>query len=137
MGCDIHLHVEVKVKGKWEHYSHPRIQRSYEVFGIMAGVRDDSVTPISEPKGLPEDLSLVTKIDYQYDEPDAHSESWLDRNEIRQLIERTNHKGAFPGDFEHSQLGYANGNSFWSIGTENSGHPDEYEDVRFVFWFDC
>lgn len=136
MGCDIHLHVEVKVNGKWEHYSHPRINRNYELFGIMAGVRDEDATPICEPKGLPCDLSLITQIDYSYDKGDAHSESWLNRNEIGQLLKRTGHIGKFNGDFEHSQLGYAHGNSYSTIGMEESGHPKEYEDVRFVFWFD-
>ena len=40
MSCDIHLHVEVKVNGKWLHYDkvgmHPFF---YEMFAKMAGVR--------------------------------------------------------------------------------------------------
>ena len=135
MGCDIHLYVEIKVKGQWHLFSHPRIKRNYELFGIMAGVRSDIPNPISEPKGLPPDLSHMVAIDYEYNR-DAHSESWFNRDEISQLIERTSLMGAFPGDFEHSQLGYANGNPYDSIGTEDGGHPKEYEDVRFVFWFD-
>lgn len=27
MGCDIHLHIEVKINGAWEHYATPRVDR--------------------------------------------------------------------------------------------------------------
>lgn len=139
MGCDIHLHVEVKVNNKWEHYSHPQIRRDYRLFGIMAGVRDSSVIPISEPKGLPEDLSLITRIDRDYDGEYMHSESWLDKKEIKKLflyMQTNPGEDEWAGQWEHNELGYANGDSYWIIGDSDCGHPKEYEDVRFVFWFD-
>lgn len=141
MGCDIHLHIEVKVNGKWEHYSHPHIQRNYGLFAFMAGVRQSDgnpLVPIAEPRGLPTDLSVITKIDYAHDEPDSHSESWLNRDEIRRVCEFMMERpiGPWAGEWEHTQLGYANGNAYWTVGDDDEGHPAEYEDIRFVFWFD-
>lgn len=61
MGCDIHAHIELKVNGKWEHYSCPNIQRWYTLFTRICGVRgNDNITPIDKPRGLPEDLNIVT-----------------------------------------------------------------------------
>lgn len=41
MGCDIHLHQEVKINGEWHHYRLAEMPRNYEVFEKMAGVRGD------------------------------------------------------------------------------------------------
>lgn len=129
MGCDVHMHVEVKVSGKWLHYSCPRIQRSYDLFGILAGVRGEG-PPIVDPKGLPDDLSEITRIDYEYEKEDSHTESWLNKKELAVLVDKMG------WEFEHEQLGYANGNPFSSIGDQECGHPKEYEDARAVIWFD-
>ena len=51
MGCDIHLHVEVKIKGKWLHYNHPNIDRCYWLFTKMAGVRE--IEGVEACEGLP------------------------------------------------------------------------------------
>ena len=32
MGTDMHLHIELKIDGRWEHWSAPRIDRNYEFF---------------------------------------------------------------------------------------------------------
>lgn len=48
MGCDIHLHAEVKIKNAWHHYAHPSVPRSYPLFSIMAGVHE-SVMSGSKP----------------------------------------------------------------------------------------
>ncbi len=78
MGCDIHLHVEILVNEKWEHWNHPLIQRDYSLFTKMAGVRNyDGITPVALPRGLPADMSVPTKLDADRWEGDAHSGSWL------------------------------------------------------------
>jgi len=133
MGCDVHMHVEVKVGGRWEHYSHPRIQRNYRLFGLLAGVRNTDVLPIVEPKGLPEDMSLITKTDYEYYKDEGHTESWFNRNEIRELFEVMDEDCDLP---DSTVFGYANGNCLTTIGELDSGHPGAYEEVRLVFWFD-
>ncbi len=147
MGCDIHLHIEVKVAGKWEHWGNPNIRRSYRLFGAMAGVRDEEEIPIVAPKGFPSDASLLTRMDYEHEGLDAHTPSWLDHKEIIALEKRLNQwrkeeverNPSFWGlDLEHHILhSYLFGNSF----TAKWKHDDiDYapgvDDVRFVFWFD-
>ena len=137
MGCDIHLHTEVKINGEWHHYSVLRVRRDYKLFAQMAGVRNYyEVTPISEPKGLPQDASFLTKFDADRWDVDGHSHSYLDAQEIKLLKawlvqENPDEHFILPDIF-----GFCFGNDW----THNLKYPDEkiegVEDVRFVFWFD-
>ena len=138
MGCDIHLHIEVKLEGEWRHYAAPRCPRDYEVFTIIAGVRGcHTVDPISEPKGLPEDLTYMTRFDANYWESDGHSHSWLNLREIQLLEEwwKQNRAAFFEARFLSST--YLFGNSFSSFKEYPDTNRANVEDVRFVFWFDC
>lgn len=121
MGCDIHLAVEVRRNGRWqreaivpEAFRDPYYveqaakslssyytkwaerqwyhDRNYEVFAILANVRNYGyIAPISEPRGLPEDMDLETaKLSYEHpdhDEDDIdlgdHSMSWLTLAELQ------------------------------------------------------
>ena len=139
MGCDIHLHIEVKIDEKWEHYSAPSVSRFYRMFEKMAGVRGSVNNAISPPKGIPSDISVITKLDYRRWQDDAHSESWLDLKEIQELdvwlrrIAATS-DNSLNYDLEYGILkSYLFSNSFTSL-PENI---PEVTDVRFVFWFDC
>lgn len=142
MGCDISLHVEVKINGKWEHYNHPYIGRNYELFCKMAGVRqyEDSPEPISQPRGLPEDASVMTSFDSRHDGIDGHSHSWLSSTEAGQVqkwFEEQSPKGTL---FHPPLFGYLFGNDIDSY----VRHPKDgerlkelgLEDARVVFWFD-
>jgi hypothetical protein len=124
MGCDIHVHIELKIGGEWRHYNAPAVGRNYTLFGFMAGVRDKSVEPVSEPKGLPNDASIITKMRFASWGDDAHSVSWLGKDEIdvlRTKLEK--HYGEdFRYDLEH--------NIFHTYLFDNN------IDVRIVFWFD-
>lgn len=58
MGCDIHAVIERRNerydRGEWLNSGDPDIGRNYEMFAVLAGVRNyDGVTPIMEPRGLP------------------------------------------------------------------------------------
>lgn len=67
MGCDIHAIVQVKSfrSKEWITVNTDAINiRSYTMFGFLAGVRNHTVTPISEPKGLPDDIKLQRKDKY-------------------------------------------------------------------------
>ena len=138
MGCDIHVHVEIKVAGKWEHYNHPRVGRWYELFARMADVRNDGgVDPIARPRGMPDGCSVGTLVSCRAD--DGHSHSWLDALEIA-LLDKWVEAEAGEGSvcpFEDN-FGYLFGNSFSGFLTRgrDGGYPEEVEDVRFVFWFD-
>lgn len=149
MGCDIHLHIEIKINNEWHHYNHPQIGRNYDLFTKMASVRNysDEIDPISKPKGFPEDTSFTTKFDYERWDSDAHSASWLGAKEIKELAEWWAEKyknEQFPKAwFETTgggNFGYLFGNSYEHFleyrGKEGGGYPSELRDVRFVFWFD-
>ena len=108
MGCDIHVHTEklITTIGKtqqWINTDHfmfapqynneePELQcvdiynsRDYHLFGILTGGRvrytTDDVHEMSIPRGLPEDVSLITKREYdKYD--DWHSASSFTLHEL-------------------------------------------------------
>lgn len=153
MGCDIHLHTEIKVNGVWHHYSQPRIGRSYHLFCKMAGVRGpiDGIVPVSEPRGLPDGLSFTTNLDIRRWTGDGHSFSWLTSVELAAVIKwndermtewkkRKNAEDGHPEyggwySTEHEYFGYLFGNG-WDLEKYRSDYPAEIEDVRAVFWFD-
>lgn len=114
MGCDIHCFVEIEQeysKGnywrkvgnifKYEYYKksgfpddynnkfrdEPQIGRNYDLFSILAGVRNGTwgkeIKPISEPRGLPEDISEEVKEKSDYWDSDGHSHSYLLLKELK------------------------------------------------------
>lgn len=136
MGCDIHAHIELKINGKWEHYSNPQIKRWYTLFNKIAGVRSDSSITIVPPRGVPDDMSLVTKLCWNHEKKDSHTPTWLDKEEFLEVIEWANAECPFQdwkGQFEHEQVGYITGNTFH---LHKGSVPSEIEDVRFICWFD-
>ena len=95
MGCDIHDFVEIKLNGKWEMVGeifetcdskrlsvHPYDGRNYTLFGILAGVRNKDMIPISEPKGSPNDASQGFLDELEQWQYDGHSLSYLTLQEI-------------------------------------------------------
>ncbi len=135
MGCDIHLHVEIKVRGEWLHYNQPRIKRDYALFTKMAGVRnyDDEIDPISEPRGIPLDCTKTTQLVCDHWDTDGHSHSWLSYEEISQLQEW--HEKRTDSYFKfYDNFGYMFGNGWRS--KHRCDDPEFLEDVRFIFWFD-
>ena len=139
MGCDIHLHIEVKVAGEWHQYAQPHLSRSYRMFHRMAGVRGpfDGVEPFAPPRGLPGDISLLTKLDAGEWDGDAHSHSWLSADELVLLDDA--YGALCPDDYAGLEgwLGtYFYGNGFAGFRKYPEGNPAFVEDLRFVFWFD-
>ena len=110
MGCDIHLFTEIKKsinsQNKWVNADNWRYNpyyqegnddgermlnieslysgRNYELFGILAGVRDRNNDSIDDPRGLPEDVSEVTKKESDRWDGDGHSHSWLTLKELKE-----------------------------------------------------
>ena len=140
MGCDIHLHTEVKVNGRWEHWGNPSVDRSYGLFEKMAGVRGDVANAISPPKGLPKDVTIPTEMDRESWNGDGHSPSYLTAKEIEhqlypwfETIRKEANFGGFSREyFPETYFGYLFGNG-WNM--ENAKEHN-IEDFRFVFWFD-
>lgn len=113
MGTDIHGVMQKKVAGGWEDVpTEYNENRHYQLFAVLAGVRNgygfagcptgDAVTPIAQPRGLPEDfdiedgrhpipaLEIMSKWRQKYHEEDEslevwmgdHSHSWLSGQEM-------------------------------------------------------
>lgn len=83
MGCDIHPIAQVRINGKWHTSAEPVPEdRDYRTFALLAGVRnyttDPEITPISKPRGLPQDCGLNPDDDDLGD----HSYSWLTLAEL-------------------------------------------------------
>jgi len=128
MGCDIHLHTEIMVNGKWLHYSHPDIDRDYELFSRMAGIRGDLI-PIDIPRGIPGDASDTTKFCYDNDTEflGIHSASWLAPREISILYQ----------EFKESRkFGYLQGSGWTLREWEDTKGLDLIQNFRWIFWFD-
>jgi hypothetical protein len=118
MGCDIHVILEKKHKIKdnnnyaWIMHNNYRLKidddiecenpdslkpklvtndigyRSYDLFGILAGVRSD-INPLVDPRGLPKNCSNIVLSEY-YDKKDSynyHTPTWYN---IKELIEFSN-----------------------------------------------
>ena len=109
----------------------------YNIFQKIANVRayDDEITPISEPKGLPDDISTITELDANLWDTDGHSHTWLDASEITELIEFTRQQ---PDSFlwERENIGYLFRNGWGSFLKHKGSYPKEIEDIRFICWFD-
>ena len=140
MGCDIHLHVEVRINDKWEHYAAPFINRDYMLFAKLANVRNNgSVSPVMLPRGLPTDMSIITKIDADRWGLDKHDASGLSTTEIEKVENWWNRtfleRDRITFGMEE-QWGYLFGNSLSGIAKYPDSYPPEITDVRIVFWFD-
>lgn len=176
MGCDIHSFAEVRQPdGSWAkvgdvfplnefgrewkkkaHDEHPFDWRNYRVFGFLAGVCNYSaIQPLSEPKGLPIDISPEVAAGAEYWDGDGHSHSWLTLAELlsrdydAEIWDRRYTKQVGPRSFDGGatcavdeiHLGTRNSlreflgphfmehlNVLKSLGASDS--------VRIVFWFD-
>lgn len=85
MGCDIHVIIEKKNKyGFWSNAGDPDIGRNYEIFSVLANVRNDNgIAFISEPKGVPNDATDEFNGLVKEWEPDGHSHSWVTLKEMK------------------------------------------------------
>ncbi len=139
MGCDIHLHAEVKINGKWEHYNHPHISRNYGLFSKLAGVRGcGDADAIAEPRGLPGDISVSTRFDADQWGSDGHSHSWLSATEAGEVQQW--HEEACLERHHPPLFGYLYGNSIdcYTVPDSDSARLRKlgFQDARIVFWFD-
>src|SRR5690606_4278241 len=124
-----------------------KVKRNYALFAKMANVRNSAenpIEPISNPKGLPEDATELTKLHSEKYGTDGHSHSWLNAKEISELHkwirDGKNPKEWFGEDswrWEHENMPYFMGNHL-NVFVD---YPEDLEgcgieDVRYVFFFD-
>jgi hypothetical protein len=137
MGCDIHCFAEVKINGRWEHYGEIRIFRNYALFSQMADCGRGVERPISNNKGLPNDITFLTKYHRERWGGDGHSDSWFSPREVGRLF-------AWAEDdfaenfwrFELEQTGFLFGSGWADFEKYSEDRPAGLEDFRWVFWFD-
>jgi hypothetical protein len=145
MGTDIHMFAERLVNGWWVPISGEiDIDRNYELFNILAGIRRAGPYPImADQRGIPEDVSPQNEAQYQDWTTDAHSASWLSLEELQKYL--TQHPGILTEPFV---------NKFWTSVVPMLGRCTLHSDcaeageemqraciehpgtVRIVFWFD-
>ena len=171
MGCDIHMYVEYRFDGKWvcgdyfeknpyyngvdsdeSKYNVVNIYngRNYELFGVLAGVRNYDVPCISEPRGLPNDCNDFIKKEYESWIGDAHSCSWLTLQELIDFHESVRPTYSYPratGNYilenlidrlkERADSLNVIYDFLWT-GNERSRKEayDKSKGIRIVFWFD-
>lgn len=100
MGCDIHAMIERRKKfpwgsSRWINAGDPDIDRNYEVFAVLANVRNDGGIPsIADPRGVPK-WTEANQIDFGTEAcsefiawheswgRDAHSASWVTLAEMK------------------------------------------------------
>ena len=135
MGASIHMHIEVKSGDTWYHYAAPSMFRDRAFFDLVGGIYNEEAA-IVPPRGLPEDLSFVTKHDWNQDRMGyrLHHAGWLKAEELRMLQQKLDEKfldskKAMKYDLESELLHtYINGNALAS--------HQGWDDLRLIFWFD-
>lgn len=101
MGCDIHAMVEVRIDpynlnksnpddggiwGWWIGAGEVFIDRDYELFASLAGVRSRTIiTPIARGRGIPEGASEVYRAWVKMWGDDAHNHSWVTVEELETI----------------------------------------------------
>ncbi len=136
MGCDIHLHTEVKIEGRWHHWQLEDVSRNYRLFEVMAGVRGDASEAVALPRGLPDDITVVTRKSREQYGEDGHSESWLTLDEMLEVYKRW----PLPEPVIESRALWRDRYIFGMRPEGYREFPDEapefVEEIRYVFWFD-
>ena len=132
-----YLHSEIKVGGVWHHYSASSLKTDLDLFEKLGWDGDDSSSPIAiaKSKGLPQDISVVTKIDWDIWINDACCQSWFNDSEISKVARWYDNRLVVKKRSLREQVGYLFGNSFELFTEFSTDYPTEIEDIRWVFWF--
>lgn len=103
MGCDIHAYKEKFINGKWQtadvwepyDYGEEKGQdvpfskrfhgRNYNLFGLLAGVRNRQGDVQLTPRGIPFDVSPEVQAENERWDADGHSHSYLYLHELKAL----------------------------------------------------
>jgi hypothetical protein len=161
MGCDIHMVLEQSHGDKWigiNHYEQPPVrsyraenpkrkelnhllyptfrvtERDYTLFAKLAGVRRDwdFEDHAPDPRGLPEDISLLTQIKVDEWGTDGHSHSWGLLSEIGGLFLASKEPQAVVMNDRHNAV-----LELFGIEPGQQTVPEsKLEQYRLVYWFD-
>ncbi len=153
MGCDIHgvFQTRYSKESLWRTEMEIEDGRNYLAFSALAGVRNyTGVTPISEPRGLPDDFDMkeASKV-MRYGDPNNpwmgdHSFSWLTLDEIRswdgwdQIV---NDNGVITRkqyeEWDHETTPYPHSGDIWGgdvvLADQRGSCPTGWTHIR-VYW---
>lgn len=160
MGADIHSRAEVNWGASWEvvedaiwrapHFRddepvtfwnvpytvEPFWERNYALFGLLADVRNYwDITPIAQPRGVPEDASSVWRGVVDYWDRDLHSMSWFTYDELKAVRQNLHGEVVF-GDGTSESYEALFGQTLDDVLAPVSRIADRNIPVRFVFGFD-
>ena len=107
-------------------------ERSYFLFGLLAGVRNYSVEPISQPRGIPDDVSVAIKEYYDGWGDDAHTPSWYTLYELKSA-QKTLDERVLQELIDSIELRFFQSETY---GYKKLLSEDEEKRIRLVFWFD-
>ena len=159
MGCDIHMFCEervtVKEKTEWMSADHFKKNhyfgiyddeseleviglcddRNYSMFTALCGVRDysDKSPKISEPKGLPDDVTKFVKETSDEYGCDGHSHSYVTLSEVKDFVDK-NEPIKFSGLLSEEQseaLDRGELPKFWCQGSSLPTIRREWEDNTY------
>lgn len=170
MGCDIHCYVEYRTKPphdgvkQWSSFGgNINPGRHYPMFAALAGVRNyDEVTPISEPRGVPEDAGYSARSDNMCYICESEIEGSVTAERAAEYVEKygcsyiNGHDGkpAFVTDPDWHSRSWLSSDEWEAainmVGSSEWGSFQEYRailaalrsfeahgyDARVVFWFD-
>ena len=158
MGCDIRMVLEKKCEGgEWvglHNYPHLSIvafggnlpeqvlkrawakirNRNYELFGRLAGVRQDGPDPL----GVPEDVSQLARVEISGWGDDGHSHSYLSLREFtKRYVACSDHIGKAAADRLRGDSKIKDAEIICAGGYDAHEYEDvdTSNDVRIVFWF--
>lgn len=132
MGCDIHLFVERKnADGEWvgEHVRYPDVKRNYGGFAALAPCGRGSWECTPQMRNLPPDASDEARRSYEEWGCDAHTPSYLYKNELDDILDFFLNKIR---DREGDLIAVHAQSFVLNILQQMKNHDAE----RIVFWFD-
>lgn len=143
MGCDIHAVIEMKHKELgWLHYAPMyELDRDYHLFALLGMTfRNPEVKPMYELRGVPDAVTLASRLHLEKWEGDAHSKSWLSIAEFNEVMNEVYGRlwaSGVHGEFRR-QAPWFFGNSLNNLVNhpECLSNQDWLEDIRIIFWFD-
>lgn len=125
MGCDIHIHTELKINSEWILlHAEPWSRRNYDLFGLIADCGRGGEALFGPNRGIPEDASVGTRVCYEFDS--WHSATWLAIGEVEAVLKAAVERCVL----DEVWIGEFVGEAAYFMHTED-GHP-----LRCVIWFD-
>jgi hypothetical protein len=142
MAVTVTLHIEVKINGNWEHYTYPDVQQHPLLLDVLGRESPQARTAPIEfiHKGLPANITRLTRFNHEKQHKDAFGESWLDSRSIALIEQRfaeIDPAGSSMRPLESSVYrAWLFGNTFGYVARFGGDEiAPGLEDVRFVYWF--